>query len=92
MLQLFLALLCSGPMMSAIASLQDGNGGLVKLVIEGQARRQIQKLTQTYLTLRSLAHWHELLGLMHCSFALSLHSLWTSSPQRMPCNAMPLRP
>jgi hypothetical protein len=33
-------------------ALQDGNVGLVKLVIEGQARRQIQKLTQTYLTLR----------------------------------------
>lgn len=41
--------------MSAIALLQDGNVGLVKLVIEGQARRQIQKLTQTYLTLRSPA-------------------------------------
>lgn len=26
--------------------------GLVRLAIEGQARRQIQKLTQTYLTLR----------------------------------------
>ena len=26
--------------------------GLAKLAIEGQARRQIQKLTQTYLTLR----------------------------------------
>lgn len=31
---------------------QDGNVGLVKLAIEGQAKRQIQKLTQTYLTLR----------------------------------------
>lgn len=30
---------------------QDGNVGLVRLAIEGQARRQIQKLTQTYLTL-----------------------------------------
>ncbi len=34
--------------------LQDGNVGLVKLTIEGHAKRQIQKLTQTYLTLRCL--------------------------------------
>lgn len=31
---------------------QDGNTGLVRLAIEGAARRQVQKLTQTYLTLR----------------------------------------
>ena len=31
---------------------QDGNMGLVGLAIEGHAKRQIQKLTQTYLTLR----------------------------------------
>jgi hypothetical protein len=37
---------------SALPPRQDGNTGLVRLAIEGAARRQVQKLTQTYLTLR----------------------------------------
>ncbi|KAL4423543.1 hypothetical protein ABPG77_006566 [Micractinium sp. CCAP 211/92] len=41
---------------------QDGNVGLVKLAIEGHAKRQIQKLTQTYLTL-SLADLAQQAGL-----------------------------
>ena len=31
--------------------LQDGNMGLVKLVLAGRTKRAIQKLTQTFLTL-----------------------------------------
>lgn len=41
---------------------QDGNVGLVRLAIEGQAKRQILKLTQTYLTL-SLAEIAQQAGL-----------------------------
>ncbi|PSC73531.1 COP9 signalosome complex subunit 3 [Micractinium conductrix] len=41
---------------------QDGNMGLVGLAIEGHAKRQIQKLTQTYLTL-SLADIAQQAGL-----------------------------
>ncbi|KAL4424036.1 hypothetical protein ABPG75_001337 [Micractinium tetrahymenae] len=41
---------------------QDGSVGLVKLAIEGHAKRQVQKLTQTYLTL-SLADIAQQAGL-----------------------------
>lgn len=31
--------------------LQDGNAGLVKLVVDSQTRRRVQRLTDTYMTL-----------------------------------------
>ena len=46
------ALQCARSMLINVRAMQDGNVGLVRLAIEGQARRQVQKLTQTYLTLR----------------------------------------
>ena len=38
-------------MVMAVCRLQDGNAGLVKLVVEAQTRRRIQRLTATYMTL-----------------------------------------
>lgn len=34
-----------------IMTMQDGNMGLVKLVLAGRTKRAIQRLTQTFLTL-----------------------------------------
>ena len=34
-----------------VVAMQDGNMGLVKLVLAGRTKRAIQKLTQTFLTL-----------------------------------------
>ena len=45
-----------------ILVMQDGNMGLVKLVLAGRTKRAIQKLTQTFLTL-SLADIAQQVGL-----------------------------
>ena len=45
-----------------IVAMQDGNMGLVKLVLAGRTKRAIQKLTQTFLTL-SLADIAQQVGL-----------------------------
>lgn len=50
--------------------LQDGNMGLVKLVLAGRTKRAIQKLTQTFLTL-SLADIAQQVGLENASEAES---------------------
>ena len=52
----------------AAACLQDGNIGLVKLVLAGRTKRAIQKLTQTFLTL-SLADIAQQVGLQDASEA-----------------------
>lgn len=48
--------------------MQDGNLGLVKLVLAGRTKRAIQKLTQTFLTL-SLADIAQQVGLQDASEA-----------------------
>lgn len=48
--------------------LQDGNMGLVKLVLAGRTKRAIQKLTQTFLTL-SLADIAQQVGLQSAAEA-----------------------
>lgn len=45
-----------------IMAMQDGNMGLVKLVLAGRTKRAIQRLTQTFLTL-SLADIAQQVGL-----------------------------
>lgn len=45
------ALCATASSLSLSLSRQDGNAGLVRLVVEGTARRRIARLTQTYLTL-----------------------------------------
>ncbi len=51
-----------------IVTTQDGNTGLVKLVLAGRTKRAIQRLTQTFLTL-SLADIAEQVGLENASEA-----------------------
>ena len=50
------------------ALLQDGNMGLVKLVLAGRTKRAIQRLTQTFLTL-SLADIAQQVGLQSAAEA-----------------------
>lgn len=51
-----------------VALLQDGNMGLVNLVLASRTKRAIQKLTQTFLTL-SLADIAQQVGLSNAAEA-----------------------
>ena len=87
--------MCRSP--ASFAGMQDGNVGLVKLVIEGQARRQIQKLTQTYLTLRWAANGAHVVAFhaMHVHAAACFGPLhdhgqpFHATPRPMPAHATP---